>query len=272
MTTSKAAQLDFEILSAAETLHVYKSRAFWEDRFRVLGLWSEMLDYDPISRRYSPEIDRYFLQFQLIAALRSDSNRVLGIAHAVPLHTGGHIESLPETGWDWAVETAILGHAANLRPDTICGLSITVLPQFQRCGVGKMLIEEIVFLAAKLGFQNVIMPVRPISKHRWPFISMHEFLTWRHRNLHDDPWIRAHEHAGGVIAGICKRSMTITAPLSKWERWCESKFSESGVYPFRGGLAPVTIDLDRNVGFYEEPNVWLVHRCPSQITKGGIHA
>jgi GNAT superfamily N-acetyltransferase len=273
MMTREATQLEIEILSATETLHVYKSREFWEERFRVLGLWPEMLGYDLISRRYSPEIDKHFLGFQLVAVLRSDSNRVVGIAHAVPLHTGGDIANLPDRGWDWALETAVLGHVAGTPPDTVCGLSITVLPEFQRCGVGKLLIGGVVVLAAKQRFQNVIMPVRPISKHKWPFVSLDEFLAWHQKgNHHNDPWIRAHEQAGGIVANICNRSMTISAPLLQWERWCERRFSASGAYAVKGGLVPVTIDVDKNTGFYEEPNVWVVHRSSFSLTNGGIHA
>jgi hypothetical protein len=32
-------------------------------------------------------------------------------------------------------------------------------------------------------------------------------------------------------------------------------FDESGAYALEGALAPVTIDLDRQTGIYEEPNV-----------------
>jgi hypothetical protein len=32
-----------------------------------------------------------------------------------------------------------------------------------------------------------------------------------------------------------------------------------GEYTFPGGLATVTIDHERNRGFYWEPNVWIVH-------------
>jgi GNAT superfamily N-acetyltransferase len=273
MMTGETRQLEIEVLPATETLDVYKSREYWEEQFKILGLWPEMLGYGLISQRYSAEIDRNFLRFQLVAVLRSDSNRVVGIAHAVPLHTGGDIGNLSDRGWDWALETAVLSHTACTSTDTICGLSITVLPEFQRRGVGKMLIEAVVLLAVKRGFQNVIMPARPISKQKWPFLSMSEFLTWRHYGaFHDDPWIRAHERAGGFVAGVCSRSMTIAAPLSEWERWCERRFSESGNYPVRGCLAPVKIDVDKDMGFYEEPNVWVVHPCSTSLAKGDIYA
>ena len=36
-------------------------------------------------------------------------------------------------------------------------------------------------------------------------------------------------------------------------------FPESGVYPFPGGLSPVTIDREADLGSYWEPNVWMRH-------------
>lgn len=37
-------------------------------------------------------------------------------------------------------------------------------------------------------------------------------------------------------------------------------FPESGEYLVPGALQPVTIDWERDVGLYEDPNVWMRHR------------
>src|SRR5207237_6067265 len=127
-----------------------------------------------------------------------------------PVRTDGDTANLPDRGWDWALETAIIGNEAGITPNILCGLSITVLPEFQRRGVGTTMIKHVVSLAAKHGFHKVIMPVRPISKHKWPFLTMQEFLTWRGRDsFHDDPWFRDYEQTGGVVASMCNRSLTI---------------------------------------------------------------
>jgi hypothetical protein len=36
-------------------------------------------------------------------------------------------------------------------------------------------------------------------------------------------------------------------------------FPESGDYWFPGGLATLSIDLDKGTGAYWEPNVWMKH-------------
>ena len=262
--TAVGPNLDIVIHRATEALDAYKSREFWEDRFRELALWPDMLRYDLRSQKYSAEIDTFFLNFQLVAALQSDRNRVAGIAHAVPLFIGDATRDLPDTGWDWALHKAVEDHLTRTPPDAICGLSITVLPEYQRCGVGRLLIQEVVQLAATEGFRNVVMPVRPISKRKYPSMVMEEFLIWRREDgFHYDPWIRAHEVTGGVVKKVCNRSMTIAAPISAWEHWCGRRFVESGVYPVKDGLAPVTIDLEKHLGVYLEPNIWVLHSCES---------
>ena len=50
-----------------------------------------------------------------------------------------------------------------------------------------------------------------------------------------------------------------TGTVSEWGEWTERKFSKSGSYLVPGALEPITIDLERDLGCYEEPNVWMQH-------------
>jgi GNAT superfamily N-acetyltransferase len=252
--------VDISVLSATEAPHLYRSREFWEDEFRRLRLWPDLLSYDATSQRFSSLIDIHFPRFQLIAVSRLDETRVLGIAHAVPLQVGSRTDDLPETGWDWALEAALLQKAKGFVPDSLCGLSISVLPEFQRRGVGTELIRAVVMAARKSGLQQVIMPIRPITKAQYPLLPMEQFMKFLGKDgLQQDPWIRAHQECGGVIERICHRSMTVTAPVSEWNRWSGTIFNQSGSYVVKGCLAPVMIDMQRLIGVYEEPNVWVSH-------------
>ncbi|HEX2505450.1 MAG TPA: hypothetical protein VHK22_04505 [Gaiellaceae bacterium] len=42
-------------------------------------------------------------------------------------------------------------------------------------------------------------------------------------------------------------------------------FPESGPYVVDGALVPVEIDVARNVGRYEEPNLWMRHPASSTL-------
>lgn len=55
-------------------------------------------------------------------------------------------------------------------------------------------------------------------------------------------------------------SLRITGTVSEWEEWTQTAFPESGDYVFPRGLAPVSIDRERDLGTYWEPNVWMRHK------------
>jgi hypothetical protein len=51
--------------------------------------------------------------------------------------------------------------------------------------------------------------------------------------------------------------MVVHEPIAFWENWSNQRFETSGAFMLEGALAPVKIDLDRQTGTYEEPNVWI---------------
>jgi GNAT superfamily N-acetyltransferase len=273
MIASNLASSTLAVRTAAEVPDLYRSREFWEERFRCLGLWHEMLSYDVVSRKYSADVDKRFLDYQLVVVHESSPDLVIAVAHTVPLHVDNQMADLPPTGWDWVLEKAVMDHSHGLLPDSLCGLSISVLPNFQRSGVGSRLIREMILLATKRRLRNVIMPVRPISKEKWPYVSMDEFIGWqRDDGFHVDPWIRAHQSVGAAIVKACTRSMTVVAPLAQWENWYGNSFSVSDNYVVRGTLAPVYIDRYRGIGCYQEPNVWMVvTHLQQRQSKGASH-
>ena len=52
----------------------------------------------------------------------------------------------------------------------------------------------------------------------------------------------------------------ISGAVAEWEEWTQLAFPESGEYIFPFGLAPLSVDRERDTGLYFEPNVWVVHR------------
>jgi hypothetical protein len=53
--------------------------------------------------------------------------------------------------------------------------------------------------------------------------------------------------------------MRVPGTVAQWEHWAGMKFPESGSYTVPGALTPVTVDRDRDLAEYIEPNVWTVH-------------
>ena len=72
-------------------------------------------------------------------------------------------------------------------------------------------------------------------------------------------WLRVHRRMGTQVLRVAPRSMLVTGTISEWESWTDMRFPESGEYVVPGALQPVVMDVERDTGTYEEPNVWMRH-------------
>jgi hypothetical protein len=114
---------------------------------------------------------------------------------------------------------------------------------------------------AARGLVDLVAPVRPSLKHRYPLTPIERYVEWRREDGRLlDPWLRTHENAGANVIRIAHRSMRIPGSVADWERWTNMSFPESGAYVVPGALVPVEIDRERDEGVYIEPNVWMHHR------------
>ena len=108
------------------------------------------------------------------------------------------------------------------------------------------------------GLNELIAPVRPTLKERYPLIPIERFVKWRRENgTHFDPWIRTHERVGGEIIAPAPQSMVIEATASDWEEWTGLSLPEDGTYVAKGMLAP--LEVRGGIGRHIEPNVWMRH-------------
>jgi hypothetical protein len=180
----------------------------------------------------------------------------VAVGNCVPVAC--NFDDLPPEGWDWIVESA-----ANDRVGTknaLGALAISVPGIHRGKGLARLMIEEFRRLAERKGLDGVIAPVRPSAKHRHPFIPMEAYLGWTDaQGRAYDPWLRSHVAAGGRIIKPAERSMTVDEPVGFWEMWSGRSFAQTGDYAVEGALAPVSIDLDRGLGRYVEPNVWFAY-------------
>jgi GNAT superfamily N-acetyltransferase len=248
----------FAICPASDRPALYGSRSRWESYFRLHRVWPPFLAHGQTCQRFCRFIDRWFLDFQLVAFTR-DAAEVAGIAHSVPLRLeGSTCVSLPHRGWDWALATAVANRRHDVSPNALCGLSITVLPQFRRVGLGRGMVKTFIELARVKGLSTVIVPVRPLTKALEPDVDMPTFMSRIGPDgYHQDPWIRTHQEEGAQIVCICERSIEVVAPRSRWEQWCGTAIVSPGPVHVPGALVPVDIDLTMHEGIYAEPNVWM---------------
>jgi hypothetical protein len=141
-------------------------------------------------------------------------------------------------------------------------LAISVPVIHRSKGYARTMIRALMDLAESKGLDGLVAPVRPSAKAAHPWVSIDDYITWTDdRGRVFDPWVRSHLSSGGKLIGPCKRSMVVDEPLPFWETWGRQTYDRTGSYAIDGALVPVDIDIERKVGRYEEPNVWVAYSC-----------
>lgn len=188
-----------------------------------------------------------------------DIGELYGTVYTVPLHWDGNDSGLP-AGWDAAIEQAVRERSEQEPPNTLCALSVTVAPSRQGAGLSTTLLESAKACARDAGFNELIVPVRPTMKSRYPLTPMERYAQWKRADGSPfDPWLRTHWKLGGLLLGAAPASRVIQATIHEWEQWTGMIFPDSGPYVVPGALQPIEIDVETNCGVYEEPNIWVRH-------------
>ncbi len=223
--------------------------------------WPAFIQADAIAMHYWGKLFSVFPEYQYL--LCDENNKLIAAGHAIPLAWDGTIEHLP-LGWDAALEQGFREAEQGILPTVLCGLSIVITPSHQGQGLSEMLVNELKALAALDGLDQVLIPVRPSLKSRYPLIPMQEYLKWQNNDgLPFDSWLRIHYRLGAQILSLAPRSMIVAGTISQWEQWTGMRFPASGQYLIEGALEPLMIDCENNTGRYEETNVWV---CYSEIS------
>lgn len=207
--------------------------------------WPEIVFHDRISNEYWGRLydERDEFQFALI-----ENGALLGEGNSVP------VSGLPES-WRAAFPNAFEGGA----PDRLCAIAILIDPDHQGRGLSRVMLEHMRGLAYERGWE-LVAPVRPSLKHRYPITPIERYVGWRRPDgLLFDPWLRSHERLGAELLGIAPGSLVAEGTVADFEEWTGLTFPESGSYVVPGALVPIEIDLDAGRGSYREPNVWMRH-------------
>lgn len=231
-----------------------------DDLLAMENPWPEFIRRDPFGDLYyHPDVLTQFGDHVLLAY--SPAGELVAKAHSIPLH----LESagLPEDGWDGVIRRGLLTRLTGAEPDTLAALEILVRSDAQGLGLSGAMVAALRDNARRLGYREVVVPVRPTGKD-----DIHEpMAVYAYRTRADglpvDPWLRVHVRAGGRIDGIAPRSMTISGSLGEWHRWTGRAMDESGSFEIPQALVPVTCSLEHGTAVYVEPNVWVRHRTGS---------
>ena len=203
---------------------------------------------------YTDLLEKY-PDYQL-CLVNEETGYPVAVANCVPFSCTDP-NNLPEEGWDWLVESA--AHPkGNHR--MLGGLAVSVPAIHRSKGYARLIIRALLDLAKSKGLEGLVVPVRPSAKSQHPWVSIDEYVGWTdHNGRVYDPWLRSHIACGAKLVGPCTRSMVVDEPLAFWESWAKQTFDTPGAHIIAGALTPITVDLDRQTGRYEEPNVWVAY-------------
>ena len=222
------------------------------DAFRQVlrRAWPEIVMHDEISNANWGRLyeERPEFQFALV-----DEGRMLAEGNSIP------VAGMP-AAWRDALRD---GFDAD-EPDRLCAIAILIDPDVQQRGLSRTMLEHMRGLAHARGWE-LVAPVRPTLKHRYPLTPIERYVEWRREDgLLFDPWLRAHERLGAELVGIAPDSLVSEGTVAELEEWCGLEFPESGSYVVEGALVPIEIDRERDRGVYREPNVWMRHPAPAK--------
>lgn len=208
-----------------------------------------------IVKQYFPKLQEYFPTFQRV--LLDKDSHVIGFINTIPFNFEGELDTLPDRGWDWMFERAVLGFENQIEPNYLGGLQVIISQKYRGQGYSKPIINHAKSFCKSLGFRNLIIPIRPTRKHELPSMSMETYMELTENEEIYDPWIRTHVRSGAQIIKICEQSMIIEGDIKFWSAILGQPVMESGQYQLDGALSLVMIDSENDHGQYIEPNIWI---------------
>ncbi len=232
-----------------------------EPLWRMPETWPEFILHDPVGWANIGRILVDLPEYVLVAT--DPDGRVAARAFSVPFRLDAHERrTLPEGGWDQVMLWAFSDLRHRRKPDTVSAIEITVADGLQGRGISGRMLAALRENVRRLGFADLVAPVRPSGKSAEPQALIEEYAhRTRADGLPADPWLRVHVRAGGVIDAVAPASMTVSGSLAQWRAWTGLPFDTSGPVEVPGALVPVHCDSERGYAVYVEPNVWVRHRA-----------
>lgn len=220
--------------------------------------WPEFMRHEAVSLRYWLQLLQEWPQFQFML-LDETTGEVAAAGHSIPVPWSDDIRQLPDTGWDWALQTGMNQTAIGPKHKQ-CALSIAIAPAYRGAGLSQRMVEAMKQIGRAEGFSQLIAPVRPSLKKLYPLTPMPNYVQWTNAaGLPFDAWLRVHIRSGAKLVKVCPRSMTVTGSRAEWASWTGLHLPEAGLYVVEGALVPLKIAADKDQGIYVEPNVWVVY-------------
>ncbi len=208
-----------------------------------------------IIEKYWNRLENYFPEFQIY--LISSFGDLIGFMNTIPFQFKGSLNTLPEDGWDWMFRKGISDFENKEPPNYLGGLQVIVRKEYQKLGYSKEILNYVKDTVNSSDLRKIVIPIRPTKKHFFPNMSMKAYLNLKEDEQPYDPWLRTHLVGGAEIIKVCNSSMSITGDIEFWKGILKEDILKSRDYLLEGALSPIKIDLEKGIGEYTEPNIWI---------------
>jgi hypothetical protein len=199
----------------------------------------------------------YFAELQVLICEPADT--VVAVGHTIPFVWDGSPDTLPPT-MAGLMDRGVRARQNRETPNALSALAALVTPSHQRCGLSTEILRSMRSLVEERCMHSLVAPVRPTLKSAYPLTPFERYVGWKRADgAPFDTWLRVHHRLGAEFLEIMPKALVVTGTVSKWEEWTGMSFPESGPYVVPGALQPVLMDLERDEGRYEDPNVWMRH-------------
>jgi hypothetical protein len=221
--------------------------------------WPKFLDHDQVVSELWGLLYELAPEYQF-GLVDEQTTSLAAMGNCIPIRWGGDPQALPEGGIDAVLQDGIACLQEGASPTAASALMIVVSPERRGSGISGGAIRAMAEIVGRHGLADLVAPVRPTDKHRYPLIPMARYIHWRRSDGSPfDTWIRVHERVGGEILRSASAAMRVTGTVAEWERWTGMSLPESGAYVVPEALVPVEIDRERDRGEYLEPACWVRH-------------
>lgn len=221
--------------------------------------WPKFILNDPLGSQYWIELYLHFPDFQLLY-MNTQTNEIYAIANSIPAHLNIEPHQLSDRGWHWCIEKGFDDFHAHRSLNTQFPLAVTVPLKYQAAKLGGFMVRQMKAVGLARKFKYFLAPLRPNQKAHYPLSSFENYVSWRRSDgLPFDAWMRAHWRIGARPIKPCHKSLVIEGSVSDWEDWSGLELPQSGQYIVPGALMPVKINIEDDLGVYEEPNLWMQH-------------
>jgi GNAT superfamily N-acetyltransferase len=225
---------------------------------RFVEEWPEFIFHDDGVTPYRERRITYFRDWEFYL-VSTDDRRLIAGCWGVPIAWNGTVADLPG-GFTESLARSVTSYEAGVEPNTFVLMAAAVRNDEQGQGHAGRVITAVRERAIAAGLPQVIAPVRPTLKSKYPLTDIAEFMTWtRDDGLPLDPWVRTHVRLGATILAPARHSQTITGTAADWEKWTGLLYPSTGTYVIPDGLTVLEIDRTADLGIYREPNIWMRH-------------